>query len=96
MPSSNIEEQMKEINTKLEKLKIVSCTKSIPNDLKKKGDMIFSDESCRVDLRDGQPGVDRTETKLRRLFSVLLAWNTYQRDWTWVHLAFGSDIIKIR
>ena len=33
---------------KLEKLKIGSCTKSIRNDLSKKGDMIFSEESSRV------------------------------------------------
>ena len=32
------EEQLKEINQKLEKLKIGSCTKPIRNDLKKKGD----------------------------------------------------------
>ena len=35
-------------NKKLEKLKIGSCTKSFCNDLKKKGDMIFSKESSRV------------------------------------------------
>ena len=35
------EEQMKEINKKLEKLRIGSCTKSIRDDLKKEGDMIF-------------------------------------------------------
>ena len=42
------EEQMKEINKKLEKLKIGSCTTSIRNNLKKKGDMIFSEESSRL------------------------------------------------
>ena len=39
---------MKEIKKKLEKLKIGSCTKSIRNDLKTKGDMIISEESSRV------------------------------------------------
>ena len=39
---------MKEINEKLEKLKSRSCTKSIRDDLKKKGDMIFSEESSRA------------------------------------------------
>ena len=42
------EEQMKEINNKLEKFRIGSCTKFIRIDLKKKGDMIFSEESSRV------------------------------------------------
>ena len=39
---------MKEINKTLEKLKSGSCTKSIREELKKKGDMIFSEESSRV------------------------------------------------
>ena len=51
------EEQMKEINKKSDQLKIGSCTKSIGNDIKKRGDMIFSEESSRVFFRDGQPGV---------------------------------------
>ena len=42
------EEQMKEINKTLERLKSGSCTKSIRDDLKKQGDMIFSEESSRV------------------------------------------------
>ena len=41
-------EQMKEINKTLEKLKRGSCTKSIRDDLKKQGDMIYSEESSRV------------------------------------------------
>ena len=32
----------------------------------------------------------------RRLFSVLLAWSTYQRDWTCVNAASGFDPIKVR
>ena len=47
------EEQMKEINRKLEKLRIGSCTKSIRDDLKKKGDMIFSEESSRATYEVG-------------------------------------------
>ena len=47
------EEQMKEINKKLEKLRIGSCTKSIRDDLKKKGDMIFSEESSRATYEVG-------------------------------------------
>ena len=39
---------MKEINKNLEKFKSGSCTKSIRDDLKKKGDMIFSEESSCV------------------------------------------------
>ena len=39
---------MKEINETLEKLKSGSRTKSIRDDLKKQGDMIFSEESSRV------------------------------------------------
>ena len=35
------EEQMKEINEKLEKLKIGACTKSNRDDLKQEGNMIF-------------------------------------------------------
>ena len=42
------EEQMTEINKKLEELRIGSCTNSICDDLKKQGDMIFSEESSRV------------------------------------------------
>ena len=42
------EEKMKEINKKLEKLRIGSCTKSFRNDLKRKGNMIFSEESNRA------------------------------------------------
>ena len=42
------EEQMKEINKKLEKLKSGCSTKSVRDDLKRKGDMIFSEESSRV------------------------------------------------
>ena len=42
---------MKGINKTLEKLKSGSCTKSIRDDLKKKGDMTFSEESSRVILR---------------------------------------------
>ena len=34
--------------------------------------------------------------KPRRLFSVLLAWSTYQRDWTCVYAASGFDPIKAR
>ena len=34
--------------------------------------------------------------KPRRLFSVLLAWSTYQRDWTCVNAASGFDPIKVR
>ena len=41
------EAKMNEINEKLEKLKIGSCTKSIRNDLSK-GTMIFSEESRRA------------------------------------------------
>ena len=41
------EEQMKEINEKLEKLKSGSCTKSIRDDLKK-SNMIFSEKPSRV------------------------------------------------
>ena len=41
------DEKMKEINKKLEKLKIESGTKSIRNDLSK-GNMIFSEESSRA------------------------------------------------
>ena len=44
----NDEEQMKEINTTLEKLTSSSCTKSIRDDLKKKGDMISTEKSSRV------------------------------------------------
>ena len=42
------EKQMKEINKTSEKLKSGSWTKSIRDDLKRKGDMIFSEESTRV------------------------------------------------
>ena len=45
---SQDEEQMKEINKKLEKLRIGSGTKSLRNDLKKKRYMIFSEESSRA------------------------------------------------
>ena len=57
------EEWMREINEKLERLKKESGTNSIRNDLSK-GNMIFSEESSRESryLRDGQHGVDRTET----------------------------------
>ena len=41
-------EQMKEINKMSEKLKSGSCTKSVRDDLEKKGDMIFSEVSSRV------------------------------------------------
>ena len=39
---------MNEINEKLEKFGIGSCTKSIRNGSKKKGDMIFNEESSRA------------------------------------------------
>ena len=57
------EEQMKN-QQNLEKLKTGSCTKSIRNDLKKKGDMIFSEESSRViyemgNLELNQDAMDR-------------------------------------
>ena len=39
---------MKEMIKNFEKLKSGSCTKSILDDLKKKGDMIFSEESSRL------------------------------------------------
>ena len=45
------EQQMKEINNTLERLKRLksgSCTKSIRDDQKKQGDMMFSEESSRV------------------------------------------------
>ena len=45
---SKDEEQVKEINKKLEKFKSGSCTKSIRDDLKKKGNMIYSEESSRA------------------------------------------------
>ena len=54
---------MKEVNEKLEKLRIESCTKCIRNDLSK-GNMIFSEESSRPYLRDGQHGGGRIETNL--------------------------------
>ena len=57
------EEKMKEINKKLEKLIIGSCTNSIGNDLSN-GNMIFNEESSRAIYGDGQHGVDRTETNL--------------------------------
>ena len=39
---------MKDINETSEKLKRFSCTKSIRDDLKKRGDLIYSDEPSRV------------------------------------------------
>ena len=45
---SKDEEQMKEINKTSEKLTSNSCTKSIRDDLKKTGDMLFSEESSRM------------------------------------------------
>ena len=42
------EEKMKEISKKLEKLRNGSCTKSIRNDFKDRGNMIFSEESSRA------------------------------------------------
>ena len=42
------EEQMKEINKKLEKLRIGSSRKSLRDDLKEKSDTIFSEESSRA------------------------------------------------
>ena len=58
------EEQMKEINKTLEMLKSDSCTKSIRDDLKKKGDMIFSEESTRAIYEMGNMEFSRTETNL--------------------------------
>ena len=34
--------------------------------------------------------------ELRRLFSVFLAWSTYQRDWSCVNAASGFDPTKVR
>ena len=69
------EEQMREINDKLEKLNSGSCSKSIRDDLKE-DHMIFSEESSR--------GFKRWETwncsnldRLQSLCSVILAWDTY-------------------
>ena len=74
------EEQMKEINKQLEKLKIGSCTKSIRNDLKKKkSDMIFSEESRRVIYETGN-----LELIERRQSSAAIQWpsclKTNQRE----------------
>ena len=52
---------MKDISEKLEKLKLGSSTKSIRDDLSE-GNLIFGIKSCYP--RDGQHGVDRTETNL--------------------------------
>ena len=91
IPSWKTKNRWKKSTKKLEKLRIGSCTKSLRDDSKKKGDKIFSEESSRVIYEMGN-----LELKPRRLFSVLLAWNTHQRDWTCVYVAFGSDLIKTR
>ena len=67
------EEQRKEINEKLEKLKSCSCTKSIREDLKKESvDMTFSEESRSVIFDLGN--VELFELgKFQQQFSVILA-----------------------
>ena len=79
--------------TKLETLRVGSCTESLRTDLKKK--VIWSSVKNLVSL------FTRWATccwsnwdKPRRLFSVLLAWNKYQRDSPCVHVASGFDTIK--
>ena len=54
MPSYKTKKQMKETNKQLEKLRIGSCTKSVRNDLKKTGNMIFSEESSRATCEMGR------------------------------------------
>ena len=67
------EEQMKEVNEKLEKLKSGSFTKSFREDLKNEGgDMTFGEESRRVIFELGN--VELFELgKFQQQFSVILA-----------------------
>ena len=71
------EAKMNETNEKLEKFKMVSCAKSIRNDLSK-GKMIFSEETSRAINEMGNMELIELN-KPRRLFNVLLARNTYQK-----------------
>ena len=65
---------MKEINEKLEKLKIVSRTRSIREDLgKENGDMTFSEESRRRDLTRWAKWICSSWGNSQQQFNVVLA-----------------------
>ena len=82
------EEQMEEVNKKLENFAKWTMHKiAFVTIWRKRVIWSSSEESSRAIHEMGNLELDSNWDKPRRLFSVLLAWSTYQRDWPCVYVA---------